>query len=104
MDRRKFIGACTCCAFAGAGAMFLKGNNFDINSDDADYMIKHIEVHLAEHCNLNCKYCLHFSNIADKEFYDLDKFRQDMKRMSEVFDKKVGHLQLLGGEPLLILR
>ena len=63
--------------------------------------MKHIEIHITEHCNLKCKYCYHYSCIADKEFYDLDKFKQDMKQMSKVFDKKLFHLQLLGGEPLL---
>ena len=29
-----------------------------------------LEVHLAEHCNLNCKGCSHFSPLAEKEFIE----------------------------------
>lgn len=64
-------------------------------------MIDFIEIHLAEHCNLNCASCDHFSPIAEKEFYDLDKYIKDIKRLSFVTDGKINRILLLGGEPLL---
>ncbi len=79
----------------------LLNNHKDPSPDDNRYLMKHIEVHVAEHCNLNCKHCCHFSSIAEKEFYDLDKFRQDMDRMSYLLRRRLFDFHLLGGEPLL---
>lgn len=60
-----------------------------------------MEISLAEHCNLNCKYCSHFSSIAEKEFLDIHEYKKDMQRMSELLDGKSDKIYLLGGEPLL---
>ena len=97
MNRRQFISHCACCAFACAGASFL----YNSKPQGKHFAMHHVGIHIAEHCNLSCKYCCHFSCIAQKEFYDLDKFKQDIDRMSFVFDKKLAELQLFGGEPLL---
>ena len=63
--------------------------------------INAFEVHLVEHCNLNCKGCGHFSNIAEPEFLDIDSFTKDMLRMHELTGGDVSYIELLGGEPLL---
>lgn len=59
------------------------------------------EVHLVEHCNLNCWGCSHFSPLAREAFTDLAAFERDMARLSHVFDAKAEFITLLGGEPLL---
>ncbi|MDO5568557.1 MAG: 4Fe-4S cluster-binding domain-containing protein [bacterium] len=59
------------------------------------------EYHLADHCNLNCKGCDHFSPLAEKKFTDFDKFSNDIHRMSELFNGKARSIHILGGEPLL---
>jgi MoaA/NifB/PqqE/SkfB family radical SAM enzyme len=59
------------------------------------------EVHLAEHCNLNCKYCSHFSSLAEKEFLNIETFERDLARISELTGRKIERIILLGGEPLL---
>jgi len=59
------------------------------------------EINLAEHCNLNCRHCDHFSQLAEPEFLDLDTFSRDMQRLAELSDGRLGWLSLLGGEPLL---
>lgn len=59
------------------------------------------EVHLAEHCNLNCRGCLHFSPLAHEEFADLNEFTRDLKRLSMLFSGRAKYIRLLGGEPLL---
>lgn len=61
--------------------------------------MKYIELHIADHCNVNCKGCTHFSNIAPKWFYDLEQFDKDMKRFGSLVNLNV--LKILGGEPLL---
>lgn len=59
------------------------------------------EVHLTEHCNLNCKGCSHFSPLAKPEFVNLDEYTRDIKRLSELFNGEVEYIHLMGGEPLL---
>lgn len=59
------------------------------------------EVHLAEHCNLNCIGCSHFSPLAEPEFVNAEEFRRDMERMGEIFSHECEFIDLLGGEPLL---
>lgn len=61
------------------------------------------DVHLAEHCNLNCASCTHFSTLAEKKFYDTERFEKDIKRMAEITrgGVNIGFVTLDGGEPLL---
>ncbi len=59
------------------------------------------EVQVAEHCNLNCINCMHYSPIASPEFLDVEKYEADIKRLSELFCKEVEWIRLMGGEPLL---
>lgn len=63
-------------------------------------VLYHFEVHITDHCNLNCKGCAHFSNLCPPTFADLDEFSADMDRMAELFSA-VKQIYLLGGEPLL---
>lgn len=59
------------------------------------------EVHLTEHCNLNCAGCDHFSPLAEPQFADIDNFTKDFERLSELFCGEAREIFLLGGEPLL---
>ncbi len=59
------------------------------------------EVALAEHCNLRCAGCDHFSPIAEPEFADIKEFERDLSRLSELFNGQAQEIHLLGGEPLL---
>jgi hypothetical protein len=60
-----------------------------------------IEVNLADHCNLNCQMCDHFSPLAEPTFLDLESFRRDMKRLAELTNGHIDIMKLQGGEPLL---
>ena len=73
-------------------------------SDKLEFFRKNgfaFEIHLTEHCNLNCKGCSHFSPLAPKEYMDIHSYENDMKRMSELFDEEILTIRLLGGEPLM---
>jgi MoaA/NifB/PqqE/SkfB family radical SAM enzyme len=59
-----------------------------------------IEVHITEHCNLNCKGCNHFSSLAEEEYLDPGQFEKDFKRLAEL-SKDYFAIKILGGEPLL---
>lgn len=58
------------------------------------------EYHVAHHCNLKCKGCGHFSNLAEAEYGNLEKYIRDIKRIKELF-WGVKRIRLMGGEPLL---
>ena len=57
-------------------------------------------VHLTDHCNLNCRGCTHFSNIAKPAFADPVRFDDEFRRLSGIFSA-ITEIYLLGGEPLL---
>ena len=60
-----------------------------------------VEIQLAENCNLNCKGCSHFSQLAKNELANLEILERDYARLSDLSDKIVGKIHLMGGEPLL---
>lgn len=59
-----------------------------------------LEIHLAEHCNLNCIGCSHFSPLAEPAFCDLEELRNNLQQLSK-FKSAFRAIRLLGGEPLL---
>lgn len=60
-----------------------------------------IEFHVANHCNLNCKRCDHFSNLVKEEsFVEFKQFKKDINRLKELIPD-IRMVKLLGGEPLL---
>jgi hypothetical protein len=58
-------------------------------------------VNLTEHCNLNCACCNQFSPLANKKFYSLSVFKQDIMQIFKLTDGAVDEVTFLGGEPLL---
>ena len=60
-----------------------------------------MRVALAEHCNLNCRGCDHFSPIAEPQFADFTSLAMDFARLSALFDGQADQILLMGGEPLL---
>jgi organic radical activating enzyme len=62
--------------------------------------LRYLELHLADHCNLNCKGCTHFSPIAEKRLADLNEHQRDMKQLQKLF-ASIDRIVLMGGEPLL---
>ena len=64
-------------------------------------VLEYLEYHVAHHCNLNCRGCGHLSNLVEEEsFGDLNQFKRDLTRLSELFEN-VKVIRLMGGEPLL---
>lgn len=59
------------------------------------------EINVADHCNLNCQCCNHFSPLADEKFLDLGQYEKDLERLSFLIGNNTGKMMLLGGEPLL---
>jgi MoaA/NifB/PqqE/SkfB family radical SAM enzyme len=59
------------------------------------------DLHIAGHCNVNCKGCEHFSPLTPATFIDAVKYESDCKRIAELSGGKIADIALLGGEPLL---
>lgn len=59
-----------------------------------------VEMHLTDHCNLNCAGCLHFTPLAGRWFADVQEVKRDLKALRGKF-RFIRHVTLLGGEPLL---
>ncbi|MBQ6118050.1 MAG: radical SAM protein [Clostridia bacterium] len=64
-------------------------------------VLDYLETEITEFCNLNCRGCCDFSNLAtEKKFYELEEFTRDFRRMAELFSN-IERIRLMGGEPLL---
>lgn len=59
-----------------------------------------LDVLLTKHCNLRCRGCSRYSNIAKPFYYDIDYLIKDIKKIKET-NIKVTRLTFTGGEPLL---
>ncbi len=69
--------------------------------DNRKPRLNHVEIELSESCNLNCKGCFQFSNLAEgRHFPDIHLFRNDLEKLKDFF-WGVGKIRLQGGEPLL---
>ncbi len=98
MKRREFLYNCMLCA----SALPLSGCVANIsNNNIKGKCLKYVEIHIVEHCNLNCKYCGHFSCIADEEYYDVKEYEKDIAKLAEVTKSNIYRIRILGGEPLL---
>jgi len=82
----------------------LRGDDGKFRYPLLDYtkpVLDYFEYHVAWHCNLNCKGCGHNSNLYTRpRFGDLEHFRRDMNRLTELFSN-ISKIRLMGGEPLL---
>lgn len=61
----------------------------------------HLEIQVAEHCNLNCASCTHFSPLAEASFISSSEFYDELKKANAVFRNYAKSLKIMGGEPLL---
>lgn len=63
--------------------------------------LSYMEFHVADHCNLNCANCEHYSGLVKEPvFPDFDKFSRDIRKLKS-FINDIGLIRILGGEPLL---
>ena len=63
-------------------------------------VLRYVETHLTDDCNLNCRGCGHCAPIAETWFADGSSFRRDMDRLARLFSN-IAVIRLMGGEPLL---
>lgn len=66
-----------------------------------DPYLSYLEFHVADHCNLNCKYCTHYSPLVQEPvFTDYEQFSKDLAQLRK-YIVDIGVIRILGGEPLL---
>lgn len=58
-----------------------------------------LDIHVVDHCNLNCKGCAAFSPLAKEWFYDVVQLERDLLELSKKI--RFFQLKLIGGETLL---
>ncbi len=88
-------------------ADFIMGTSFDTacvdkmpGLDEKPYLV-HLESHVCDHCNLNCKVCNNFSPfVTERRVADTVQFERDLQQLAGLFSN-IGRFFLLGGEPLL---
>ena len=88
-------------------ADFIAGGKFDPacveqmpGQGEKPYLV-HLETHVCDHCNLNCKACNNFSPfVTEPEVADIAQFDADLRQLAKLFSN-IGRFFLLGGEPLL---
>lgn len=67
----------------------------------SDPYLSYLEFHVADHCNLNCKYCTHYSPlVTEPVFSDYEQFASDLRQLKK-YIPDIGIIRILGGEPLL---
>ena len=59
------------------------------------------EISLADHCNLSCQMCDHFSQLSKPWFPDHEQLCKDIRRIGELFEHEIAAISFLGGEPTL---
>ena len=63
-------------------------------------VLRYLETHLVDQCNLDCSGCGHYSPIASDWYADPKIHDRDMKRLAVLF-ANIEKIRLMGGEPLL---
>lgn len=82
---------------------YLKGDSKEYSFmlyEDFNYL-QYIELHLTNHCNLNCAGCSHFVPLIPKEDeVDFGKLKKGLLRLKELVSH-ISVIRIMGGEPFL---
>lgn len=81
------------------GETFFERECLDL-SDWGDVIMPHVELHISDKCNLNCKGCTHFSPLFSEVGANLKQKMDDIKSLKTLFSD-IFRIDILGGEPLL---
>ena len=60
-----------------------------------------MEIHVANHCNLNCMGCSHFSPLSKYSVLEDSQYHKDLMSINPAIRSYFSEIRLLGGEPLL---
>lgn len=86
--------------FIANGALDLSCVDRLSKEGEKPYLV-HLETHVCDQCNLNCKACNNFSPfVSGRKVADIAQFHADLQKLAGLFSN-IGRFFLLGGEPLL---
>lgn len=78
---------------------FIEGRCLDI-TNWGKCVIPHVELHISDKCNLNCRGCTHFSPLFDAFGSSMEERIGYIQKLLTKFSS-IARLDILGGEPLL---
>ena len=78
---------------------FWQGNFIKIDMQ-WDTVLNHVEMHIIDACNLNCRGCTHFAPLFLKDIPDYSSRIEDVKTIASKIDY-IHNFYIMGGEPLL---
>lgn len=64
-------------------------------------MIKYIETHIVDHCNLKCAGCTHFSPLSNEYYKPLEEYKNEIRQLQKITNGEIGTFRIMGGEPFL---
>lgn len=68
---------------------------------DALVQIPHVDLHIVDHCNLNCESCANFGNLVQEEVvYPFEQIKASLTRLHDLCPN-IAQINIIGGEPLL---
>ena len=71
------------------------------NMNEVKPLLRYMEYHVTDFCNLKCKGCGHLANhVKELEFADIGGFRLALAGLAEKFSN-IAEIRIMGGEPLL---
>ena len=85
--------------YAEEGAEFLDVQCINC-TNWGDAVLPRLEMHIADHCNLNCKGCTHYAPLFEKKLPDRNEVIFGLKMLVEKLSN-IAVLSILGGEPFL---
>lgn len=87
--------------FVGTPEFIYQHDESKIKKYKEYYALSYLEFHVADHCNLNCKGCVHFSPLVEDEvFPNFAEVRADFLALKNKIDY-IQKIHILGGEPFL---
>lgn len=72
----------------------------DLKKYDDISFLNYLEICINDNCNMNCKGCSHFANLAPKEYNNYENVKKDFIRLRKLFSH-IDKIRIMGGEPLL---
>ena len=66
-----------------------------------DWTLNAVQIHITDHCNLNCAGCFHFAPLAPEKIYPYESIKKDLLQLKSLTKDRGLEVALLGGEPLL---
>lgn len=82
-------------------AFYVNNEEFRIEPYLKSEFMPYLEYHVTDHCNMNCKYCEHYSGLCkDATFVEPERLLNDLTQLKKHV-KHINKIRILGGEPLL---